>query len=99
MILHHLYKSLSVENKSIDDYLDAFCGVKIYRDGFRILPFGDKDNDWLELNATRTGSPEFRIATYNTNQEELKSIEHILDRFEKILDAYQEERISKVGRE
>lgn len=62
-----LYKSLSVENKSIDDYLDAFCGVKIYRDGFRILPFGDKDNDWLELNATRTGSPEFRIATYNTN--------------------------------
>lgn len=61
-----LYKSLSVENKSIDDYLDAFCGVKIYRDGFRILPFGDKDNDWLELNATRTGSPEFRIATYNT---------------------------------
>ena len=61
-----LYKSLSVENKRIDDYLDAFCGVKIYRDGFRILPFGDKDNDWLELNATRTGSPEFRIATYNT---------------------------------
>lgn len=61
-----LYRSLSVENKSIDDYLDAFCGVKIYRDGFRILPFGDKDNDWLELNATRTGSPEFRIATYNT---------------------------------
>ena len=61
-----LYKSLSVENKSMDDYLNTFCGVKIYRDGFRILPFGDSDNDWLELNAKRTGSPEFRIATYNT---------------------------------
>lgn len=61
-----LYKSLTVENKNMDDYLEAFCGVKIYRDGFRILPFGDKDNDWLELNAKRTGSPEFRIATYNT---------------------------------
>lgn len=61
-----LYKSLAIENKNMDDYLNAFCGVKIYRDGFRILPFGDKDNDWLELNATRTGSPEFRIATYNT---------------------------------
>lgn len=61
-----LYKSLSVENKSMDDYLNAFYGVKIYRDGFRILPFGDSDNDWLELNAKRTGSPEFRIATYNT---------------------------------
>lgn len=32
-----------------------------------------------------------------TNQEELKSIEHILDRFEKILDAYQEERIKKAN--
>lgn len=61
-----LYRSLSVENKNMDDYLNAFCGVKIYRDGFRILPFGDNDNDWLELNAKRTGSPEFRIATYNT---------------------------------
>jgi signal transduction histidine kinase len=61
-----LYRSLEVENKSIDDYLKAFCGVKIYRDGFRILPFGDNDNDWLELNARRTSSPEFRIATYNS---------------------------------
>lgn len=61
-----LYRSLSVDNKNLDDYLNAFCGVKIYRDGFRILPFGDKDNDWLELNAKRTGSPEFRVATYNT---------------------------------
>lgn len=61
-----LYRSLSVASKDMDDYLEAFCGVKIYRDGFRILPFGDSENDWLELNAKRTGSPEFRIATYNT---------------------------------
>lgn len=32
-----------------------------------------------------------------TNQEELKSIEHILDRFEKILDAHQEERIKRAN--
>lgn len=31
------------------------------------------------------------------NQEELKSIEHLLDRFEKIIDAHQEERIKKVA--
>lgn len=30
-----------------------------------------------------------------TNQEELKSIEHILDRFERILDAHQEDRIKR----
>lgn len=61
-----LYKSLDIGSKEVDDYLKTFCGMKIYRDGFRILPFGDADNDWLELNAARTSSPEFRIATYNT---------------------------------
>lgn len=61
-----LYKSLDIGSKDVDDYLATFCGMKIYRDGFRILPFGDADNDWLELNAARTSSPEFRIATYNT---------------------------------
>lgn len=60
-----LYRSLTVERKDMDDYLSAFCGVKIYRDGFRILPFGDPDNDWLELNAKRTSSPEHRIGTQN----------------------------------
>ena len=61
-----LYRSLTVEKKDMDDYLKAFCGVKIYRDGFRILPFGDPDNDWLELNAKRTSSPEHRMGTQNT---------------------------------
>ena len=60
-----LYRSLDIARKDMDDYLEAFCGVKMYRDGFRILPFGDVDNDWLELNAQRTSSPEFRIATQN----------------------------------
>lgn len=61
-----LYRSLNIVRKDMDEYLETFCGVKIYRDGFRILPFGDVDNDWLELNAQRTSSPEFRIATQNT---------------------------------
>jgi signal transduction histidine kinase len=61
-----LYKSLDIDKKSMDDYLNVYCGVKIYRDGFRILPFGDVDNDWLELNAARTSSPEHRIGTQNT---------------------------------
>ncbi|HQK35548.1 MAG TPA: sensor histidine kinase [Spirochaetales bacterium] len=58
-----LYRSLDIERKKFDDLLTLYSGVKIYRDGFRILPFGDPDNDWLELNAKRAGSPEFRITT------------------------------------
>ncbi len=61
-----LYKSLEVDKANFSEYLDTFCGVKIYRDGFRILPFGDVDNDWLELNAQRAASPEHRIGTKNT---------------------------------
>lgn len=31
--------------------LDNYCGgVMIYRDGFRVLPYGNEDNDWLKQN-------------------------------------------------
>jgi signal transduction histidine kinase len=60
-----LYKSLDIDRKKFDDLLESYSGVKIYRDGFRILPFGDPDNDWLELNASRTASPEHKIGTIN----------------------------------
>lgn len=31
--------------------LDNFCGgVMVYRDGFRVLPYGNSDNDWLKQN-------------------------------------------------
>jgi len=33
-----------------DDRLLKFCGLKIYNDGIRILPYGDQGNDWLGLN-------------------------------------------------
>jgi signal transduction histidine kinase len=40
-------------------FLDRFQGVRIYRDGFRVKPYGDprSDKDWLGLNARRVRSP------------------------------------------
>lgn len=61
-----LYRSLDIDRDKFNSLLDAYCGVKIYRDGFRILPFGDAEDDWLELNASRTSSPEHRLGTGNT---------------------------------
>lgn len=29
------------------------CGVSVYRDGMRILPYGERGNDWLELDNRR----------------------------------------------
>lgn len=37
--------------------LDAFCGVKIYRDGFRVRPYGEEGNDWLLLDRTKIKDP------------------------------------------
>jgi len=44
------------------DAIKSFCGVSIYRDGFRIWPYGEKDDDWLELNQRRVNNPTLRIS-------------------------------------
>lgn len=39
------------------EVLDAFCGVKIYRDGFRVRPYGEEGNDWLLLDRSKIRDP------------------------------------------
>jgi signal transduction histidine kinase len=41
--------------------VDEFAGVAIYRDRFRIRPYGDNDNDWLTLDMRRVNNPSLRI--------------------------------------
>lgn len=41
--------------------LDSIAGVSIYREGFRIRPYGDKENDWLSLDTKRVQNPSMRI--------------------------------------
>ncbi len=40
--------------KFFRDIVEPNTGVKVYRDGFRVLPYGDEDNDWLALDQRRT---------------------------------------------
>lgn len=37
--------------------LDKFGGVKVYRDSFRVRPYGDPTNDWLKLGSRVAQSP------------------------------------------
>jgi signal transduction histidine kinase len=42
------------------DYLDRNAGVRIYRDGVRVKPYGDLDHpegDWLGMSARKTSNP------------------------------------------
>ena len=42
---------LNVQNIRAD--IDSFAGINIYRDGFRVLPYGEPNNDWLRLDTVR----------------------------------------------
>jgi signal transduction histidine kinase len=42
--------------------LDEACGVSIYRDSFRVLPYGGSQNDWLTLDLRRVNNPTLRLS-------------------------------------
>ena len=44
------------------EVLDSVSGVSIYRDGFRVLPFGEPDDDWLRLDHRRVQEPTQRLS-------------------------------------
>jgi len=42
--------------------LRSSSGVSIYRDGFRVLPYGEQGDDWMELNQRRVNNPTMRVS-------------------------------------
>jgi signal transduction histidine kinase len=54
--------SLSLTTKQFRDLLDQRAGVSVYRDGFRVLPFGERGDDWLNLDARRVNNPAMRLS-------------------------------------
>jgi signal transduction histidine kinase len=49
-------------DRTLREAIKSASGVSIYRDGFRIWPYGEKDDDWLELNQRRVNNPTLRIS-------------------------------------
>ena len=43
--------------------LDAYNGIGVYRNGFRIRPLGDPGFDWLKLNQRRVNTPTRSISS------------------------------------
>ena len=41
-------------DSEIKKYIKNFLGVKVYRNNFRILPYGSIDNDWLDMSGYNT---------------------------------------------
>ena len=48
--------------KSVRADLDQAAGINIYRNGFRVLPYGEPRNDWLRLDIRRVQNPTLRLS-------------------------------------
>lgn len=47
--------------------LNIYCGIKIYRDNFRVKPYGDVDNDWLGLDKSKVSDTHgYRVGNNQT---------------------------------
>jgi hypothetical protein len=62
--LRHFLK-LAGSSLGLRDYrkiVREHSGISLYRDGFRILPYGEPDNDWLRLDRRRVNNPTMRLS-------------------------------------
>lgn len=60
--LGRLSKELDSPVKNIKSDLDNLSGISIYRDNVRVLPYGNKDNDWARLDIRRVNNPTLRLS-------------------------------------
>jgi len=51
------YPIKSFNSSERTSVLNRFGGIKIYRDSFRVRPYGDPGNDWLDLGRRASKSP------------------------------------------
>src|SRR5579871_129321 len=49
-------------NNALRKMIKSRSGISIYRDNFRIWPYGERDDDWLELNQRRVNNPTLRVS-------------------------------------
>lgn len=61
-LLVELSEELGIGTQEIRKDLDSAPGISIYRDGFRVLPYGEKKNDWLRLDIRRVQNPTLRLS-------------------------------------
>lgn len=60
--LDNLEQKIGTGLRSIRRDLDSVAGISVYRDGFRVLPYGEPGNDWLNLDIRRVQNPTLRLS-------------------------------------
>jgi hypothetical protein len=57
-----LGEQLGTAATQVREDLDRVAGINVYRDGFRVLPYGEPGNDWLNLDSRRVNNPTLRLS-------------------------------------
>lgn len=57
-----LASEIGLKTKNIKGDLDDLSGISIYRDDFRVAPYGNKNDDWLRLDIRRVNNPTMRLS-------------------------------------
>lgn len=60
--LGSLAKEVNSTVRNVKKDLDDLCGISIYRDNVRVLPYGNKNNDWARLDLRRVNNPTLRLS-------------------------------------
>lgn len=48
--------------RAVRQLLSDASGISVYRDGFRVLPYGERGDDWLSMDARRVQNPTLRLS-------------------------------------
>ncbi|GGM05969.1 hypothetical protein GCM10010099_22670 [Streptomyces cinereus] len=67
-IKYFIYRSeyLAMNQKTANNIANEFAGIRIYRNGFRVLPYGERSDDWLKLDRD-VARRSFLVPGSNTN--------------------------------
>lgn len=76
--LHHYNKNLAAKSGFSKKDVEELCGMSIYRDGIRILPYGERGNDWLKLDNRRIQQTEAIGNDTIIGMIEINQTEHLL---------------------
>jgi signal transduction histidine kinase len=60
--IKRLAQEIGEKTKNVKGDLDDLSGISIYRDGFRVAPYGNKNDDWLRLDIRRVNNPTMRLS-------------------------------------
>lgn len=60
--LKRLATEIGSTTKNVRADLNDLAGISVYRDHFRVLPYGEPKNDWLRLDLRRVNNPTLRIS-------------------------------------